>query len=169
MLLFSTMASLAGMSAALLQAATGGWMLHPADAAHREVLTYDAGAPVSYRFECLPSEVIVVQTGVTKLVDLNSGKQIDDGPDAVMPAGAAMMAVFGGKGQPQFQPAAAVKNPAGGWDLTIHLSKNDNQLKAIGKSEMVSLFTTGYTMAVAMSADDRALWNGFLARCRTAN
>jgi hypothetical protein len=166
MLIFSTMVSLAGLSAAFLQAAPSGWVLHPADGARRELLTYGSGSPVSYRFECAANEVMVVETGVTKLLDLKSGKQIDDGPDAVMPAGAALMAVFGGKGQPQFQPAEAVKNPGGGWDLTIRLSKEDKQLKAIGKSEIMSLFTTGYTMAVAMSGEDRAMWNGFLDRCR---
>ena len=70
-----------------------------------------------------------------------------------------------GKGDPQFVPAEAVKNPAGGWNLTIRLPKNDKQLKAIEKSAMMSLFTTGYTMAVQMDGAARAKWNDFMQRC----
>ena len=169
MLIFSTLVSLAGLSAALFQAGTRGWEVHSATATGGEVLTFAADAPVSYRFECTACEVIVTQTGVTKLMNLQSGDQIDDGPNAVMPANEAMMAVFAGEGQPQFRPATAVKNPAPGWDLTISLRKNDTQLKAVGKGEMMSLFTTGHTMSIAMNANDRKIWNGFLERCQMAN
>jgi hypothetical protein len=129
------------------------------------VLTYGAGERVSYRFECAPKEVIITETGVTELLDLNSGNKIGDDANAVMPDGAAMMALFSGKGEPKFIPGSAVKNQAGGWDVTIRLPKNDKQLKAMAKSDMMSLFTTGYTMAVAMDSDARAKWNDFILRC----
>jgi len=149
------------------EAKANGWLLQPAEQGRGEVLTFASGESVSYRFECTANDVIVTETGVTKLLDLKAGKPIEDGPDAVMPEGAAIMALFSGQGDPEFYPAVATKNPAGGWDLTIRLPKNDEQLKAVGDSEMMSLFTTGYTMAVAMDAPARALWNDFMKRCRT--
>lgn len=169
MLVLATLLALAGASAPLLQSAASGWVVHPPEGSHGEMLTLEVGEKQSYRLECTAREVIVTETGVTKLMDLKTGKQIDDGPDAVMSPGAALMAVFGGKGQPEFQPAAAVKNPTGGWDLTIRLPKADKMLSAVGKSEMMSLFTTGFTTGVAMKADDRAIWNDFLKRCRAAS
>jgi len=144
-----------------------GWRLHVAEAGRPLTLTFASGEPVSYRFECAPDAVVVTETGVTKLLDLRTGKPIGDDAQAAMPEGAAMMALFRGKGDPQFVPARAAKNPAGGWDLTIRLAKDDKQLKAIGKSDMMSLFTTGYTMAVPLDAAARATWNDFLARCGT--
>jgi hypothetical protein len=158
--------SLAAMLALSAPAEASGWELRPAQDGRGAVLTFGAGDPVSYRFECTAVDVIVTQTGVTKLLDLNTGKTIGDDAEAVMPQGAAMMAVFAGKGDPKFMPAEAVKNPAGGWDLTLRLAKEDKQLKAIGKSEMMSLFTTGYTMAVAMDGAARATWNDFMRRCQ---
>ena len=127
-----------------------GWELRPATGDHGAVLSVDAGETVTYRFECAPNDVIVTETGVTELIDLRTGNAIGDDAAAVMPAGAAMMALFGGKGDPKFMPAEAVKNPAGGWDLTIRLPKGDKQLKAIGKSEVIALFTTGITIAGEM-------------------
>lgn len=113
--------------------------------------------------------MIITEAGVTELLDLNSGNKIGDDAGAVMPEGSAMMALFTGKGEPKFVPGSAVKNPAGGWDVTIRLSKNDKQLKAAGKSDMISLFTTGYTMAVAMDANARAKWNDFMQRCNAVS
>ncbi|QNA84171.1 hypothetical protein G4G27_09375 [Sphingomonas sp. So64.6b] len=144
------------------------WQLHPAEGGRGVVLTFDAGQRVSYRFECTVNDVIVTQKGVTKLMDLKNGQTVGDDAQAVMSPGAAMMALFGGKGDPRFIPADAVKNPAGGWDLTIHLLKGDKQLTAIGKSEMMSLFTTGYTTAVVMDATARAKWSDFMQRCEAA-
>ncbi len=34
---------------------------------------------------------------------------------------------------------------------------------------MMSLFTTGYTMAVVMDGAARAKWNDFMRRCQTSN
>jgi hypothetical protein len=139
------------------------WRLQPAGSTL--VLTYAEDQPVSYRFECMANEVRITETGVTKLMDLGTGKPIGDDAHAVMPPGSAMMALFGGKGDPNFVPADAMKNPEGGWDLTIHLAKTDKQLKAVGRSAMISLFTTGYTMAVQMDDASHAKWNEFMRRC----
>jgi hypothetical protein len=160
---FSVMAVVA-MS---VPAEAADWLLQPLDGSHPAVLTYGSGEPVSYRFECAANEVIITETGVTKLMDVKSGAAIGDDAASVMPQGAAMMALYGGKGDPEFVPAEAQKNPAGGWNLTIRLPKNDKQLKAVGKSEMMSLFTTGFTMAVAMDNGARAKWNDFLQRCNS--
>jgi hypothetical protein len=145
-----------------------GWQLQPAVGNHGLTLTLDAGERVAYRFECAANEVVVTETGVTKLLDLHTGKPIGDDAQAVMPPGAAVMALFSGKGEPAFMPAEAVKNAAGGWDLTIRVLKGDKQLSAIGKSDMMSLFTTGFTVAVPMDAAARATWNQFMQGCKSA-
>jgi hypothetical protein len=152
------------VSTAAQAAGAGGWDLQAAAEGRPLTLTYAAGQPLSYRFECAPDAVVVTETGVTKLLDLKTNRPVDDA-QAVMPEGAALMALFGGKGDPQFLPAQAAKNPAGGWDLTIRLAKGDKQLKAVGKSGMISLFTTGETAAVPMDSAARAAWNDFLTRC----
>jgi hypothetical protein len=165
---FATILAFAGLIAAPVQAQESGWALHPVADGHGAVLTYGGGNPVSYRFACAADGVTVTETGVTKLIDLKTGSPVGDGAAAVMSDGAAVMALFGGKGQPAFEPAAAVKNPAGGWDLTIHVPRGDKRLKAIPKAEMLSLFTTGYTMAVVMDADSRGQWKAFVQACPAA-
>jgi hypothetical protein len=158
----------AAFLAASAPAQSTGWQLQPQVGAKGPILTFNAGDPVSYRFECTPNDVIVTETGVTKLIDLKTGQPIGDDAQAIMPTGAAMMALFGGNGDPQFVPAEAVKSAAIGWDLTIRLPKDDRQIKAVGKAKVMSLFTTGYTMAVVMDGPARAKWNEFVRRCQTA-
>jgi hypothetical protein len=148
------------------QVEAAGWALQAASGPLS--LTFNSGEAVSYRFECAPTEIIITETGVTELLDLKTGNRIADGADAKMPPGAAMMALYSGNGTPQLIPAQFAKNPAGGWDLTIRLPKNDRQLKAMGHSQMMSLFTTGYTMGVKMDEDARAKWNDFMQRCNVA-
>jgi hypothetical protein len=160
--------SLAAMLAVSAPAQSTGWQLQPRIGAHGPVLTFNDGDPVSYRFECTPDDVVVTKTGVTKLLDLKTGQPIRDDAHAVMPPGAAMMALFGGKGNPQFIPAEAIKNPASGWDLTIRLPKGDKRIKAVGNADVMSLFTTGYTMAVMMDGAARAKWNNFVKLCQTS-
>lgn len=146
-----------------------GWRSLPAEAGHGPTLSYDTDTAISYRFACGASDVAVTQTGVTGLLDLRTGTKIGDDQGAAMPDGAALMALFSGKGDPEFMPAQAVKNPTRGWDLTIRLPKDDRRLKALGKAEMLSLFTTGYTMAVTMDAPARSQWNAFLTLCQSAS
>lgn len=116
-----------------------------------------------------PDYIVVTETGVTELLDLTTGKPVGDDAQAVMTPGAAMMALFSGKGEPKFMPAEAVKNPLGGWDLTIRLLKDDRQIKAVTKSKMISLFTTGYTMAVVMDASSKSKWSDFVRGCQIAD
>ena len=165
----SRLAGLFGLVAVASPAGAQQWQLHPAEPGHGVALTYSTAHEPSYRFECAGSEMIVTETGVTKLMDVQARKPVGDGAGAVMSPGAAMMAIYAGKGDPQFIPAQAVKNPEGGWDLTIRLPKNDKQLRAIGKSDIISLFTTGETMAVTMDASDRARWNDFMQRCEAGS
>lgn len=147
-----------------VQANGADWQLQAEDG-DSPLLTYGSKEQVSYRFACTPTGVRVTATGVTKLMDFGTGAIVGDDDGAVMTPGASMMALYGGKGEPDFIPAEAVKNPAGGWDLTISLPKDHKQLKALGKSEMMSLFTSGHTMAVAMDGNARATWSDFMRRC----
>ncbi|PXA97489.1 hypothetical protein DMC47_13570 [Nostoc sp. 3335mG] len=163
--IFATLGLITALSVAALQTEAGGWTIEPAGAGRGEVLSLQLGSGQSYRFECTPGDVIVTQTGVTQLLDVRTNTKVGDGPDAVMPEGAAMMALYSGK-DPEFQPARAVKNPAGGWDLTIRVAKDDKLLNAMPKSKTMSLFTTGFTTAVQMSDQARKVWKGFLTRCR---
>ena len=153
------------MLAVSAQAYAADWQLEPAEGSRGLLLTFRSDEAVGYRFECEADDVMVTQTGVTKLLDVTSGSVVGDDAAATMPAGAAMMAVFVGKGDPRFVPAEAIKNPAGGWDLTIRLPKTDKQLKAVAKSDMLSLFTTGYTIAVPMDGAGRGQWSDFLQAC----
>ncbi|MFL6844158.1 MAG: hypothetical protein ACJ8ER_04680 [Allosphingosinicella sp.] len=165
----SPLIKLSGLAAMLAITGTAqaaaGWQFQPAQGDRGTVLTFEADGPVTYRFQCAGDSVMVTETGVTALMDLQSGQPVDSS-QAALPAGAAVMALFDGRGDPQFVPADAVKNPAGGWDLTIRLRKDDKLLKAIGKSETISLFTTGYTMAVPLNNSSRILWRQFLASCK---
>lgn len=154
--------------ASALQTHGGGWTLQPAADGHGALLTLGLGEGLSYRFECAADAVIITETGVTKLLDLKTGKPIGDEAGDAMPDGAAVMALFAGKGDPQFVPAHAVHNPVKGWDLTIRLPKGDKQLKAMQKAEMMSLFTTGYTAAVEMGDDARGKWKAFVQACPAA-
>ncbi len=63
-------------------------------------------------------------------------------------------------------PATAVGNPAKGWDLTIRMAKSDKRLNALAKTDMLSLFTTGYTAAVTLGAAEKKMFADFLSRCR---
>ena len=97
------MCGLAAMVAFPCAVEAAEWHLQP-ETSSALVLTYGAGDPVSYKFECTANEVLVTETGVTKLMDLKTGNPIGDDAQAVMPAGSAMMALFGGKGDPDVYP-----------------------------------------------------------------
>lgn len=157
----------ASMMAAPAVAMEPGWMLRAATSDLGEQFIYESGSQISYQFLCEADAIAITETGVTDLLDLRTNVKIGDGPDAHMPEGAALMALFGGKGTPDFRPATAIKNPSGGWDLTIRLKKSDKQLRAIGSSDMISLFTTGYTAAVAIDSTTKAKWKDFLKRCQS--
>jgi hypothetical protein len=131
-----------------------------------ETMTLDIDAQRSYIFECTPNAVAITYTGATDLLDIRSKGRVGDAPGSVMPEGAAMMALYAGKGEPRFLPAEYKPNPVKGWDLTLRMAKNDKALKGLEKADMLSLFTTGYTAANEVDAETRTQFSAFLARCR---
>lgn len=120
----------------------------------------------SYIFECTPDAVAITYTGVTDLLNIRGEGNVGDAPGSIMPDGAALMALYTGKGEPQFLPAEYKPNEVNGCDLTLRMSKSDKALKSLQKANTLSLFTTGYTVANAIDADTRAQFTGFLERCR---
>ena len=159
--------SFAAVAAFLMstQAAAEGWAILAPQDDQNLTLQYSSDGPVSYLFECRSEDIAVTQTGVTDLMDFATGEKVaDDAQD--LPATAAMMALYAGKGQPDLEPAKSRKNPAGGWDLTLTFKKKDRRLKALAKSEMMSLFTSGFTMAVMMDDDSRSAVSDFLTQCQ---
>ena len=148
------------------QAMAEGWVLTSAAAGQDLQLSYAATDQVpGYLFDCTATEIAVTEFGVTELLDIQTGQKIGDEPGSIMTPNASVMALFTGKGQPDFLPAESVPNAVKGWDMTIHFSKGDKRLRAFGKSDMISLFTTGYTAAVEMDKDDQALARDFLKAC----
>jgi hypothetical protein len=157
-------AALALMLAAPVSAE--GWKTVGAGNGHGERLTLALDDARSYVFECAPDGVAITETGVTDLLDIRGGGgKVADAAGSSMPDGAAVMALYTGKGDPEFQPATYAANPTKGWDLTIRFAKGDKRLKALAKTEMLSLFTTGFTAAITLGAADRKMFAEFLGRC----
>ncbi|HEX6741918.1 MAG TPA: hypothetical protein VF079_09030 [Sphingomicrobium sp.] len=159
--------AVAAVMLAAAPAAAGNWSNVGAGNGHGERVTLlldESGH--SYIFECAPDALIVTQTGVTELVDVRTKTKVGDAPGSAMSPGASVMALFTGDGDPEFQPATAVANPAKGWDLSLRFTKSDKRLKGLGKAEIISLFTTGTTDAVPLDAADRKLFGDFVKRCR---
>ena len=148
-------------------ASAGSWQTVGATNGHGERLSLSIDATHSYVFECGTDAVSVTETGVTDLLDIRGNRKVGDTAGSVMPEGAAMMALYSGKGDPNLLPAAATPNPTKGWDLTLRLAKSDKALNGIPKAEMLSLFTTGFTAAVPLDSDDHAKFSAFLTRCRS--
>jgi len=144
----------------------GEWKAVGASGGHGEQLTLAVDDTHSYIFECAPDAVVITETGVTELIDLKAKAKVGDAPGSVMPEGAAVMALFTGKGDPEFQTASYAANPAGGWDLTIRMAKGDKRLNALTKTDMFSLFTTGFTAAVTLNPAEKKMFADFLSRCR---
>lgn len=142
------------------------WKIAGAGNGHGETMVLEIDPQRSYIFECIPDAVAITYTGVTDLLDIRGKGRVGDVLGSVMPEGAAMMALYTGKGEPQFLPADYKPNPVKGWDLTLRMAKNDKALKGLEKTELLSLFTTGYTAANTVDAEARAQFKGFLARCR---
>lgn len=144
----------------------GDWKITGAGNGHGETMVLEIDPQRSYIFECTPDAVAITYTGVTDLLDIRGKGKVGDAPGSIMPEGAAMMALYTGRGDPEFLPADYKPNPVKGWDLTLRMSKSDKALKGLEKTEMLSLFTTGYTAANTVDAKTRAQFKGFLARCR---
>lgn len=155
-----------GLLAVSAPSLAGDWKAAGAGNGRGETMTLEIDAQRSYIFECTPNAVAITYTGVTDLLDIRGEGKVGDAPGSVMPEGAAMMALYTGKGEPRFLPAEYKPNPMRGWDLTLRIPKNDKALKGLEKADMLSLFTTGYTAANVVDAETRAQFSAFLARCR---
>jgi hypothetical protein len=161
--------SLGLLSFSASHALASGWQLAPATAEGGLQLRLIMGKNPVYLFECQVPDVQITNFGVTELLDIQTGNKIADEPGAVITPGASVMALYTGKGDPDFVPAVSKPNAVKGWDLSIRLSLTDKRLQALGKTDMISLFTTGQTMAVNMDSDDKALARDFLKQCKSAN
>lgn len=144
----------------------GDWKTYGAADGRGETMVLGLDETRSYIFECTPDAVTVTYTGVTDLLNIRGEGKVGDTPGSIMPDGAALMALYTGRGEPQFLPAEYKPNVVKGWDLTLRLSKNDKSLKSLQKASALSLFTTGYTVANDIDAETRAQFTGFLERCR---
>lgn len=143
-----------------------GWEVKEPAAAANLQLIYKGDHQTSYLFECYPTEVVLTQFGVTDLLDLQTNAKIGDTPGSAMTPGAAFMGLATStNGTPNFKPAEAAPNAVEGWDMTLRFDKSDKALKALAKAKMVSVFTTGYTMAVGLNDTDRQSVRSFLSRC----
>ena len=144
----------------------GDWKTAGAGNGRGETMILEIDDARSYIFECAPDVVAITYTGVTDLLNLRGEGKVGDTPGSIMPDGAALMALYTGKGEPQFLPAEYKPNEVKGWDLNLNLLKDSKALKNLQKADMLSLFTTGYTVANAIDAETRAQFTGFLKRCR---
>jgi hypothetical protein len=154
-------------AAALAGPAQGdGWRLSPAVADRPLELSLEQGGKTVYRLSCGASDVAVSEYGATKLLDVQTGKPVGDAAGSTMTPGASVMALATDKAEPRMVPASAAPNPAGGWDMTIRVAKNDPAFLSLGRAGMVSLFTTGQTQAVMLGTADRKLLADFVKQCR---
>ena len=78
-------------------------------------MTLEIDPTRAYIFECAPDAVVITYTGATDLLDTRNDGKVGDLPGSAMPEGAAMMALYTGKGDPNFLPAQYAPNPAKGW------------------------------------------------------
>jgi hypothetical protein len=146
------------------------WKIEGSRAAPPYRLTLpDVSPGMAFIFDCSGDTLKVTETGVTELADMSAKtdrRVPDEGPNRVMPAGSAMMAIYtDGSLKPEFKPGSAVANPVKGWDLTIELGRKDKSFRAIGATKTLSLFTTGITVAVALERADRKLIGDFVKAC----
>lgn len=162
----SRIAALSALLLASTPSLAADWKIAGAGNGRGETMTLEIDPARSYIFECAPDAVVITYTGVTDLLDIRGNGRVGDAPGSVMPEGAAIMALYTGKGDPKPLPADYKPNPAKGWDLTLRMAKNDKALKGLEKANVLSLFTTGYTAAIDVDADTRAQFAGFFARCR---
>jgi len=150
---------------------TTGWRVEGSRAAppYRLVLP-NAGTGVSYIFDCSGTNLPVTETGVTELLDMstrNNSRVPDTGESRTFPQGSAMLAVVTNpKADPKFVSGTAKLNPNKGWDITIELPKKDKSVQDLGRSDFVSLFSTGYTGVVVLNGPDKKTVSDFIKECR---
>ncbi|MFZ5667877.1 MAG: hypothetical protein ACOY4K_00105 [Pseudomonadota bacterium] len=120
---------------------------------------------LTWTFQCEAETVALMQTGVTELMDVQTGQKIPDEPGSKMTPGAAVMGLLTDKANSGMLPALARPNAVRGWDMLVRLPKNDSALRGMGKAKMIVVMTTGFTAAVNTSAEDRVVIADFLKRC----
>ena len=154
------------MLAMPVAAKAGSWTIEGGPNAPPFRMSFSFGQPtVTYRFECQANQMLISETGVTQLLDVQTGVKIGDEPGATITPGASVMGVYTDKVKPKLVPATAVANPSKGWDMSIALPLTDPSVRSMSKAGMVSLMTTGWTGAVELSSDDRKLIATFLGQC----
>lgn len=157
---------LVALASVATTATAAGWQVEGQPGATPYRLSFAVSENVSYAFECRPDGVLVSETGVTQLMDVQTGAKIGDEPGATISPGAAyLMLMTKPKASPDFIPAKATPNPVRGWNLSVLLPKTDKQWRALPKAQMVSLMTTGWTGAVMLDAQSRAVISGFVQGC----
>ena len=158
------MNGVAHVAMALISAAAasaGGWHAGPG-----AQISFSDSKRTVYRLDCSGPELVVTQYGVTQLLDVQENKPVGDSDGSTLPAGAAVMALATDKVEPNMIQASAVRNAERGWDMTIKLPKDDPTFRSLPRAEYVSLFTTGFTLAVPLGKADRKLLSAFVAQCR---
>ncbi|HEU0098841.1 MAG TPA: hypothetical protein VFQ67_08705 [Allosphingosinicella sp.] len=153
--------ALLASSAVAPSSSTGGWELDPAGK-----MTWGTPGKPSYRLDCTGPELVVTQFGVTKLVDVQRNQPVGDSEGTTLPEGASVMALATDKTEPDMVPASAVRSAGPGWDMTIRLAKDDPAFLSLPRAGMMSLFTTGFTIAVQLGKADRKLLAAFVSQCR---
>jgi hypothetical protein len=153
--------------AATAAAEPGAWRVEGQPGGSLYRLSLDGRGPnVTYAFECRPDGVLITETGVTQLTDIQTGKKVGDDPGSSITSGAAFLALMSDpKASPDLLPAKATPNPARGWDLSVVVPKTDKQWRALPRAKMMTLMTTGWTVGVKLDDAARKVIAGFVAGC----
>ena len=159
------MSILIHLAVALSSAAAPDAALSPWELKSPNQLVYGRGDAPLYKLDCAGPELVVTQFGVTQLVDIQQHKPVGDSDGTELPPGAAFMALATDKTEPNLIPATSVRNAGTGWDMTIRLPKNDPGFLSLPRAKFVSLFTTGYTIAVTLGKEDRRIVSDFVSEC----
>jgi hypothetical protein len=151
-------------------AQSSGWVFTPAAEGRGPQLAF--GAPgagsVHYDFRCADGSLTATQTGVTELMDMQTGTKVPDTGLNAAPAGASFMAIANDRGVGDLLPAKAMPNPVRGWDISLTLPLTHASVKALARAKGMSLMTTGMTTLVALSPADRSTLSAFLKACKSA-
>ena len=158
--------SLLFLTAGPALAESSGWQVIGGSDSNPFQLRFGYAQPaVTYVIDCRVDKIIVTETGVTELMDIQTGQKVSDSPGSSITPGASAMALFTDRVQPKMIPAIAKANVTKGWDLTIELPKNDRAFRSLSTATTMSLMTTGWTGAVEIGPSDHAIIAGFVNRC----
>ncbi len=108
----------------------------------------------------------ITETGVTELMDLETGQKVSDAPGSTITPLASSMGLFTDKVKPKLVLSVATLNPVKGWDLTITLQPTDAAFRSLKAAKSMSLMTTGWTGLVELAPQDRRVISTFVDGCR---